>query len=428
MVSPSRRRIAVAAAAWNISLTIYARELPVRTLTTTGLFLGRYTHTHGRFTTIDPQRAIGYLQIDCACARFNVQDKCKPNYGSCTNGKRSVPIELLDVAGLVPGAHEGKGLGNKFLDDLRHADALIHVVDASGTTDAEGKVTRGYDPSVDIVWLRSEIVQWVLGNLMTKWGSIKRRHIAVKATAVETLSGQFSGYGANAQVIAKTLDKMGLKEPLEHWSDETVEKVVNAFVDEKFPTIIALNKIDNADADKNIAKIAQMQDPEKIVLCSAISEVFLRKLAKQKYVRYSEGSEFVDTREDLIEDGDPEGGGLREMDDKMKQRVENLKDLVLYRFGSTGVNRVLTKAAELLGLTPVFPVKNINNFSAGAHSDNAVFRDCILVKRGTTVADVARKVMGDAPLAFVEGAGGTRVSPDALVEVGKNDVSAFPYY
>ena len=94
--------------------------------------------TISRFTTIDPQRAIGYLQIDCACVRYKVIDRCKPNYGSCVQGKRSVPIELLDVAGLVPGAHEGKGLGNKFLDDLRHADALIHVVDVSGTTDAEG--------------------------------------------------------------------------------------------------------------------------------------------------------------------------------------------------------------------------------------------------------------------------------------------------
>ena len=125
--------------------------------------------TLSRFTTIDPQRAIGYLQISCACARYDVSDKCKPNYGSCVDGKRSVPIELLDVAGLVPGAHEGKGLGNKFLDDLRHADALVHVVDVSGTTDAEGKVTRGYDPSQDIVWLRSEIVRWIEGNLLEKW-------------------------------------------------------------------------------------------------------------------------------------------------------------------------------------------------------------------------------------------------------------------
>lgn len=263
------------------------------------------------FTTIDPQRAIGYLQIECACVRFNVSDRCKPNYGSCDNGRRSVPIELLDVAGLVPGAHQGRGLGNKFLDDLRHADALIHVVDASGTTDAEGKVTRGYDPSVDIAWLRSEIVAWIRGNLMEKWGSIRRRHIAIKATAVETLQGQFSGYGSTASVVARTLDRMGLKEPLEDWSDETIDRVVNAFTDEKFPTVIALNKIDHPDADKNIAKIAKMQDPNTIVLCSAISEIFLRKMAKQGYVRYIEGSEFVDTREDLIEAGDRPAGVSR---------------------------------------------------------------------------------------------------------------------
>ena len=292
-----------------------------------------------------------------------------------------MPIELLDVAGLVPGAHQGKGLGNKFLDDLRHADALIHVVDVSGTTDAEGKATRGYDPSNDIVWLRSEIVRWIQGNLMEKWGSIKRRHVAIKASPVDTLQGQFSGYGSTSQTVARCLDKLQLKEPLEHWSDETVEKVVHAFTDEKFPTVIALNKIDHPDADKNIAKIAKAQDPQSIVLCSAISEVFLRRLSKQGYIKYVEGSEFLDTREDLIEQGDSEGGGLKEMDEKLKTRIENLKDMVLYRFGSTGVVQVLSRAAELLGLVPIFPVRNVHTFGSGSAGANMVFRDCVLVKK-----------------------------------------------
>ncbi|KAL4815600.1 P-loop containing nucleoside triphosphate hydrolase protein [Aspergillus spinulosporus] len=375
------------------------------------------------FTTIDPQRAIGYLQIDCACKRYGVADKCKPNYGACTDGKRSVPIELLDVAGLVPGAHQGRGLGNKFLDDLRQADALIHVVDVSGTTDAEGKATRGYDPSQDIEWLRSEIVRWVLGNLMQKWGSIKRRHMAIKATAVETLQNQFSGYGSTPSTVARCLDRLALKEPLEDWSDETVEQVVQAFIDEKFPTVFALNKIDHPDADKNISKIAKMQDPQRIVLCSAISEVFLRKLAKQNYIKYTEGSEFLDTREDLIADGDPDGGGLKEMDEKLKTRVENLKDMVLYRFGSTGVVQCLSRAAEVLGLVPVFPVRNLHTFSSG--TGTAAFRDCVLVKKNSTVGDVARKVMGDVPISYIEGVGGVRVSEDEIVAVGKHDVLSF---
>lgn len=377
------------------------------------------------FTTIDPQRAIGYLQIDCACKRYDLSDRCKPNYGSCVDGRRSVPIELLDVAGLVPGAHEGRGLGNKFLDDLRHADALIHVVDVSGTTDAEGKSTRGYDPSSDINWLRSEIVQWILGNLIKRWESVKRRHVAVKSSAVETLQSQFSGYGSTTPLIVRTLERISIKEPLEQWTPDIITKVVESFIDEKFPTVIALNKIDHPDAGKNISKIMKIHDPKTIVLCSAIMEVFLRKLNKQGYVRYTEGSEYVQTKEDLIEEGDPNGGNLKDLDEKLQARVENIKDMVLYRFGSTGVVQALSRAAELLGLVPVFPVRNTTTFSSGASSSSAVFRDCVLVKRGTTVAEVARKIIGDAPLAYIEGPGSIRVAEDKPVSAGNNDILAF---
>lgn len=140
----------------------------------------------------------------------------------------------------------------------------------------------------------------------------------IEASAVDTLQGQFSGYGSTSQVVARCLDRLGLKEPLQDWSDETVEKVVNAFTDEKFPTVVALNKIDHPDSDKNISKIAKMQDAKTIVLTSAISEVFLRRLTKQGFIKYTEGSEYLDTREDLIEAGDPDGGGLKEMDEKLK--------------------------------------------------------------------------------------------------------------
>lgn len=168
-----------------------------------------------------------------------------------------------------------------------------------------------------------------------------------------------------------------------------------------------------------------MYDSKSIVLTSAISEVFLRKLAKQGYVRYTEGSEFVDTYEDLVDAGDPAGGGLKPLDEKLKARIENLKDMVLYRFGSTGVVQVLTRAAELLGLVPVFPVRNAHTFTSGSASSTAVFRDCVLVKKGTTVGEVYRKVMGDAPLAYVETEGGRRVGEEDTVEVGRNDVSRF---
>ena len=192
----------------------------------------------------------------------------------------------------------------------------------------------------------------------------------------------------------------------------------------KFPTVLALNKVDHPDADANVARIAKAHPDAALVITSAIAEVFLRRLVKQRYIRYVEGSDVVDTRDDLISDGDPEGGDLLEMDEKLCARLENLRDMVLFRFGSTGVVQVLSRAAELLGLVPVFPVRNIGSFTAGSGGGDAapVFRDCVLVKKGTTVRGVATKVIGDAPLAYVEGAGGTRVAETEIVGMGKNDV------
>lgn len=369
------------------------------------------------FTTIDPNRATGYVQVDCACSRVGKQDLCKPNYGWCSNGKRHIPIMLLDVAGLVPGAHAGRGLGNKFLDDLRHADALIHVVDVSGTTDAEGKNTRGYDPLNDIEWLQDEIRLWIEGNLKKRWGSIVRRHTATKSNVVDTLQGQFGGYGSQATMIQRALDRIQDLPPLQDWDDSWITKVVKSFMEEKFPTVLALNKIDHPDADKNVSKIMLKYPDTKAVLTSAITEIFLRKLNKQKFIHYEEGTEFVDTFED-----DPEN--LKPVDEKVLERIENIRDLVLYRFGSTGVVQVLQAATGVLNLMPIYTVKNIQTFTGGNGVN--VFRDCFLVKKGTPVGKVTKYIMGtEVTIAAIETVGGVRVSEDSLVEPGKNDILSF---
>jgi len=270
-------------------------------------------------------------------------------------------------------------------------------------------------------------MRWIYGNLMTKWDGLKRRHIAMKSTTLATLQSQFSGYSANAAIVQRALDRISLKSPLESWSEETVLSLVNAFVDEKFPTVFALNKIDHPDADKNILKvskvISKVYPGSPVVLTSAISEIFLRRLKKQGFIQYQSGDEFFSTREDLIDEGDPGGGGLKEMDEKLKGRVENLKDLVLYRHGSTGVINILKSAASMLGLTPAYPVRNIHTF--GSSDGNEVFRDCILMNKGSTVGDLAHKIMGDAPIAYAETVGGIKVSEEDLISIGKNDIVSF---
>ena len=84
------------------------------------------------FTTIEPNVGIAYVRTRCVCRELGI------DCGKCVDGWRFIPVKLIDVAGLVPGAHEGRGLGNEFLDNLRQAEGVIHVVDASGSTDEEG--------------------------------------------------------------------------------------------------------------------------------------------------------------------------------------------------------------------------------------------------------------------------------------------------
>ncbi len=127
------------------------------------------------FTTIEANVGVTHVRTACACADFDVEDN--PQNSICIERVRLVPIKLIDVAGLVPGAHEGKGMGNQFLDDLRQADVLIHIVDASGALDAEGQeVDAGsYDPVDDVRFLEEELVEWMLGLIQKDWRRITGR-------------------------------------------------------------------------------------------------------------------------------------------------------------------------------------------------------------------------------------------------------------
>ena len=215
-----------------------------------------------------------------------------------------------------------------------------------------------------------------------------------------------------ARALQRAQRDFGVQDKLELWTQDEIDTVVRVFVLEKFPTVLALNKCDIGDADANVARIARKHAESPHVLCSAISENFLRKLAKQKYIYYEPGTEFVDTRED----GFPE---LKELPEKLQDRVETVRDLVLYRFGSTGVGEALTTAIEMLKLVPVFTVKNINNFGG-----KTVFPDCILVREGTTVKQVCDRVMGDVPVMWIEGVAGKLADDDKIVK-GKNDILSF---
>ncbi|OMJ15496.1 putative GTP-binding protein [Smittium culicis] len=405
------------------------------------------------FTTIEPNQGIAYYPTTCPCKRYNISEYCKPKYGWCDKGERFLPIKMIDVAGLVPGASEGRGLGNRFLDDLRHADVLIHIVDSSGTTDENGKVTKGYDPTNDIEWLRSEIHAWIFNNMNKKWDSTVRRHIATKSTSANTLQSQLSGYGANKDIVMNSLGSDYSKLPLNEWKNEDLYNFVFRFIDVRFPTVIALNKIDHPDSDTNITRIIKRYtqanknsmklnsdeesvkssvhgvNADRIVLTSALSECYLKLLEKQKYILYKTGDEDFTSLAD-----DPSlSDKLVSFDSNVADELERIRDLVLYRYFSTGTQQTIVKAVESLGMIPVYPVKKIPTIlpanSASGDSSNTitgkdVFRDAMLVKSGTTVRQFA-EILGDDFARNFNGAetiGNMQLGEDDVIVPGKNNI------
>lgn len=372
------------------------------------------------FTTLTAQEGVSYIPFDCKC---NNKGKCKPTYGHCIEGVRYIPIKVLDIPGLIPEAHLNLGLGNKFLDSLRTADLLIHCIDISGTTNAKGEVTRGYDPINDVEFLIKEIKLWIYNNLDKRWGSIVRRHINTNSSIVETLTNQFAGYSANMNMVQKTVDLLANKQegkhllPLDKWDENMILDCIECFMKIKFPMVLALNKIDHPDSNKNISKLVlKYQGKYEIVLTTAITEIFLQKLHSQGFIRYETGTEFLDTFEDDSEN-------LKELPENIMEKIEQIRDLILFRYGSTGIQNLLTTSAKVLDLIPVYTVKNINLLN---EEDSNCFKDSFLIKKGSTVGEVKRHLFGiEVSIGSILTVGNLRVSEDDQIFEGKNDVLCF---
>jgi len=371
------------------------------------------------FTTIDPNQGVAFYSVNCPCAKYNRSHLCAPRYGKCVNGTRYLPVKVLDVAGLIPGASEGLGLGNKFLDDLRTASVLLHVIDSSGNTNEKGETTKGYDPCRDVEWLQQEIHSWIFNNIWKKWPNIVRKQSQTKLGIAETMQLQFSGYGSRLGLVQQVLNNLGESDAadLTTWDQPKVEQLVWEFIKERFPTILVLNKVDQETSDKNIAKICSTYDNQLIVPCSALAECFLKKLKQQRFIQYNEGTDDVKTSED--EDLDP-AQPLIPLDDKNMARLEKIRDLVLFRYGSTGVQAAINLAIDSKKMLPVYWVKNLTTFQCDR--TEGVFRDCTLVRPGTTAGDVFRLIYPDlqSRLAFIETISGQRVAEQAVITEENN--------
>ena len=333
------------------------------------------------FATIKPNHGMGYVKIKDLAAEFDKVSN--PREGYVKDGWRFVPIELFDVAGLVAGASEGKGLGNQFLDDLTGVDAFIQVVDMSGETDEEGKPTENYYPGNDIKFIENELDLWYLGILKKVWKTLARSMEVQKTEFAESVAKQFSGLKISEDDVKSVVLKEGfdVSKPA-NWSDEELLKFSRALRKSTKPMIIAANKIDRPKGKENYEKIKEEFD-YSIIPCFAEGELSLKQAEKAELIEYISGEKGFDEKEDLS--------------DKQKEGLEEIKK-TLAVYGSTGVQEILNKIVfDILGYIAVFPAGSKMEDSKGN-----VLPDCYLMPPGSTALDFAYRLHSDIGDCFVK--------------------------
>ncbi len=339
------------------------------------------------FATINPNEGVGFVRVDCVDKEFKRQ--CNPRTGFCMKGKRFVPVQMIDVAGLVPGAHEGKGLGNQFLDDLRQADALIHVIDVAGSTNEKGEpITPGsYDPANDVLFLEVELDMWYLGILKKGWEKFARTVIQEKGEIHIALGKQLSGLKVTPEMVKETMKKLELdREHPDKWSDEELKALAVTLRKQTKPLLIACNKIDIPTGEENFKRLVKQFPDRKFVGCSAESELALKEANKAGLIEYLPGEKEV-----VIKDES-------KLNPAQKKGLEFIRENVLQKFGSTGVQQALDGAVfELLGYLAIFP----GGVSKLEDSEGRVLPDCFLLPPKSTALDFAYKLHTDFGKNFI---------------------------
>ena len=338
------------------------------------------------FTTVKANVAVGYATTKCPCKELNV--KCAPKSSKCVNGTRLLPIKMIDVAGLVPGAHEGRGMGNQFMDDLRQASALIQVIDLSGSADEEGQSCgQGeYDPAKDISFLKEEIDLWFYGIIKKQWEKVARKIQSQHEDFYHFMGEQLAGLGVTEGSIRKAVKEFNLDptKPAD-WSDDQLKQFSAKVRAIGKPIIIAGNKSDMPNAKENFERIKKEFPDLLIEPCCAEAELALRRAAEHKLIEYIPGASDFKI--------------VGEMDEKHQKALEFIREKVLKIYGSTGIQKLIDEAVyNLLGQIVVYPVEDEHKLS---DKNGNVLPDAYLVRKGSTCLDVAFKVHTDIGEHFI---------------------------
>jgi len=356
------------------------------------------------FTTIKPNRGIGYVRAPCVCREFDVKDN--PVNSLCLDGIRLIPVELIDCAGLVPGAWQGRGLGNQFLDEIRKADALIHIVDAAGATDSEGKIVKpgSHDPLEDVRFLEVEMLMWLSQMLKRDWPKLARTAESGTKDLMSLLEERLSGLAIKRTHVIEALRKTGLSpEKPTAWSDDDLILFVGELRKVSKPMLIAANKIDLPFAEENMERLKDLGN--MVIPCCAEAELALRRAAEKELIDYKPG----DCNFKVLK---PEG-----LTGAQRRALEVIREKILLKFGSTGVQEAINVAFfRLLNMIVVYPVEDVERLS---DHEGRVLPDAYLVPYGTTARELAYMIhteLGEAFIYAVEAREKRRVGENYLLK------------
>lgn len=352
------------------------------------------------FTTVEPNVGIGYVRKECPCKEL----KCNPVSYAVIDGVCYIPVELIDVAGLVPGAWQGRGLGNQFLDHIRRAPALIHVVDASGSTDEEGRIVKPgtRNPVDDVEFLDREIDMWTVSIMRRDWDKVVRFSEYGKRPLVDLLMEKLGGLGYKRAQVEGALEALGLsKKPPSKWTDDDFLAVVRRL---RKPMVIAANKVDLPEGEEGYKALKRAFPDRIIVPTSAEAELALRRAASKGLIRYKPG--------------DPDFEVVGQLSRQQLAALERIRE-VMRKFGGTGVEAAINAAVfDALKYVVVYPVEDERKFS---DKNGNVLPDALLVPSDATARDVAYMIhteIGERFVAAIEATTGRRLSADGEVKDG----------
>ena len=333
------------------------------------------------FTTKSPVSGVAHAISLCVHPEFKIQDN--PNNSKCLDGWRYIPIELIDLPGLIKDAWKGKRLGNQFLSIAAQSDALLHVVDASGGIDSSGKITEvgTGDPISDFADIEEELVMWYHKILEGNRDKISKL-IETGTDIVDAITDLYRGIGVNKIHVKDALLKTGLEEKNFNDFDMIDSKKFTSHLRKiSKPTLIVANKVDVEGADKNFDRLRERYNDSIVIPVSGDSEFSLRRAEQKGLIKYSPGSEqFEIIRSD-------------ELNEKQINALDFIKKGIMGEYMRTGVQFAINVAVfKLLKMNSIYPVADEKNLS---DKKGRVLPDLILLKDGATINDLAKEIHSD---------------------------------